>query len=326
MPPGKEQLDRLFQQFLEGKATPEEHAFLLKWLWMLDVQEQQLFLERRQEAELRERMRARILLQVQPPKPIERRSFRRYWVAAACCILLAGAVYLSFFLNGNREKQGAPAQTAAYTTITNHSQEPKYVLLPDSSELFLGAASSIIYASTYNTRDRRIELKGEGYFNVHKDPQRPFVVASGMLETEALGTAFNVEYYESESKISITLRSGKVAVTGADEKNKAENHILEPGQMLQYNKSSREVKLLPVNAEDLAWLKGGFDFHRTPLADALERIAVRYGLQIRYDKHKLENKTITGTFGKSTWDKILLNVLFIHNMQYRESDKVIYVE
>ena len=87
------------------------------------------------------------------------------------------------------------------------------VMLPDSSEVWLNAGSSILYPETFAKDKRQVILNGEAYFSVKKDTASPFIVETSQLSVKVLGTRFNVKAYPNDEKITTTLTSGKVEVS-----------------------------------------------------------------------------------------------------------------
>ena len=91
--------------------------------------------------------------------------------------------------------------------------EQKRLILPDSSEVWLNAGSSILYPETFAKDKRLVMLDGEAYFSVKKDTVSPFIVETSQLSVKVLGTRFNVKAYPNDEKITTTLTSGKVEVS-----------------------------------------------------------------------------------------------------------------
>ena len=113
--------------------------------------------------------------------------------------------------------------------------------LPDGSKVYLNSESSLIYPSSFSGEKRNVQLKGEAFFEVQKDPEHRFIV-SGPCQTqiEVLGTSFNVEAFERDSFISTTLVEGKVRF--AYQKNqKLATVEMKPGQKLLYDTTSSQV-------------------------------------------------------------------------------------
>ncbi len=143
---------------------------------------------------------------------------------------------------------------------------------------------------------------------------RPFVVETGNIHTRVLGTAFNIEAYQQESEIRISLVHGKIAL---EDKAKSITSILAPAQTMRYSRQTRDWQLLPMAVNNIsAWTTGALVFNEVPLEEAVERIGSRYHMVMNYDKHLLLDKRITGIFTVNDWQSALRNVLFVHDLQF----------
>lgn len=117
--------------------------------------------------------------------------------------------------------------------------EQKRLILPDSSEVWLNAGSTILYPETFAKDKRLVMLDGEAYFSVKKDTASPFIVEASQLSVKVLGTRFNVKAYPNDEKITTTLTSGKVEVSVQSQPP----HILKPNEQLTYDKKSSDIHI-----------------------------------------------------------------------------------
>ncbi len=107
--------------------------------------------------------------------------------------------------------------------------------------MVLNRASRLQWTNNFNRTERRVSLTGEGYFKIHHDSKRPFIVESAGLEVKALGTAFTVEAYNEESEMRVALLNGKVQVT--DSGKVMQRALLTPGQFMRYRYAQKEMKV-----------------------------------------------------------------------------------
>jgi len=168
--------------------------------------------------------------------------------------------------------------------------------LPDGTDVWLNAASSITYPTAFTSAERNVSVTGELYFEVAKDKSRPFhvTVKSGSalqkdMEIEVLGTHFNINAYEDESSIRTTLFEGSVKVALGEE-----NSLLKPGQQSVIN-SSREIIRQQKNSaaiainndvnldEVIAWKDGYFQFKRADIQTVMRQIARWYDVEVVYE-------------------------------------------
>lgn len=315
MNPNNQDLNVLFDKFLNGQATAEEILFLWKWMFLLDTRQQQILYTRQEKDLIRENMRSKVLQQMQPV----RRKYVpliRYAAAAAVLLLLAAGGFW-FMNNGKPDKQPQVSMVVS-------GDKMRSFYLPDSTEVMLNMASSLKWNSSYNISERKVLLHGEGYFKVHKDSKRPFIVEGNGVLTEALGTAFNIEAYQQESEVRVALIEGAVQVSSTD--RAFQHKVLRPGDLLRFAHADSAVYVQKVTAgQAIAWTTGGMSFQSIPLSEVLDRLAVRYHITIQYDHKKLASKKVSGNFRPAPWQELLPNILFIHNLHYEIKDNLIRI-
>jgi len=188
------------------------------------------------------------------------------------------------------------------------------VTLDDGSTVWLNAASKLIYPSKFSRHERKVVIEGEAYFEIQKDPTRPFKVTSGNQTVEVLGTTFNISAYPGERAVRTTLVEGKVKVgqTGAS----SSSVYLYPGQQSILKKGS-EIKVKQVNLmEQVGWKEGLFYFDETALKDAMLQISRWYDIEIRYDGD-VSQTYFYGEIPRSKSLKNVLNILEEGNVRFR---------
>lgn len=151
--------------------------------------------------------------------------------------------------------------------------------LPDGTKVWLNAASSLRYPVEFGSDIREVELTGEGYFEVAKDKKRPFIVKNEKLNVEVLGTHFNINAYQDESRIKTTLFEGKVRIHQADKKVD-----LEPMQQAVLNASTQAIKIKGVDSrEAIAWKNGEFIFDNELITSVMRKISRWYDVEVVYE-------------------------------------------
>ena len=163
------------------------------------------------------------------------------------------------------------------TEISVAYGEDKHLFLPDGSELWVNAGTTIKYQSEFRGEERLVYLDGEAYFSVKKDESRPFIVRSKALSVKVLGTKFNVKAYAGDKNAIATLTSGKVEVTiGANE-----SKILNPNEQLIYNKATSAIDITEVMpTETDSWLTGKLIFDNVPLKEIIQTLERRFNITI----------------------------------------------
>ncbi len=213
----------LLERFFCGATSAEEERILTEWLREKSESDPELaeYYRRKwaatngsMDSGIKARIHTRIRETIDgtvPEAPAPRRRLLGRllpWAAAAC---IAVAAYAGWY---NYAKVAA-RQGALFEIYTEKGQKTN-VTLPDGTRVWLNSASKLSYDSRYNLRSREVNLVGEGYFEVAKDPERRFRVNTGNYTVEALGTAFNVKSYPEDRTSVTTLFEGKVRIDDGD--------------------------------------------------------------------------------------------------------------
>jgi transmembrane sensor len=189
--------------------------------------------------------------------------------------------------------------------LTTAKGETYVLTLPDKSQVWLNAASSLTYAAGLSESGlRKVKLEGEAYFQIAKDKAHPFIVESRGQEVEVLGTHFNISAYGDEPVIKTTLVEGSVKVT-------ANHHskILKPNQQALLS-GTDVIQVLDVDAEyDVAWKNGFFLFNGERLESIMNKIARWYNIEVAYADPALKSKTFIGTISRFEKVSKVLNML-----------------
>lgn len=173
---------------------------------------------------------------------------------------------------------------AVYNKVTTPRGGQYQVQLPDGTKVWLNAASSLRFPTVFNGNERNVEVTGEAYFEVTKNPAQPFRVTVDGMEIRVLGTHFNVNAYTDEASINTTLVEGSVMVT----KN-GKQVTIKPGQQARVD---GDITVAPdVDVETItAWKNGRFSFSNASLESLMRTIARWYDVEV-----VLEDK-ITDTY------------------------------
>ena len=210
-----------------------------------------------------------------------------------------------------------------YNTLTTARGEQYQVRLPDSSIVWLNAASVLKFPTSFaSLKYRRVELSGEAYFQVSKDRQHPFIVYSRGQEVKVLGTHFNVNSYPEEPSILTTLLEGSVEVsavnglgsakqTSVDEilsKNNKTKVILKPGQQSQINESNISV-INNIDLDDVvAWKEGYFIFNED-LKSIMKKVARWYDVEVIYKNEPDKKLAFQGKIARNRNLKDILGIM-----------------
>lgn len=220
-------------------------------------------------------------------------------------------------------KNGQEKETSsslAYNTLTTPKGGQYQLILSDGTKVWMNAASSLRYPAAFTGTDRTVELNGEAYFEVAKNPSKPFRVLLNGMDVQVLGTHFNVMAYENELAIKTTLLEGSVRV------NSGTQHAqLSPGQQAQ-NKPNTDLKVVnDVDVEEaVAWKNGYFQFNRDGLDVVMRQIERWYDVEVTY-VGKMSERQFGGKISRSSNIEDVLKILRLSNVSFRIEGKTIIV-
>lgn len=210
-----------------------------------------------------------------------------------------------------KETAGSGKGTAS--NLTNTISTPRggqyQVNLPDGTRVWLNAASSLKFPLSFaGLKERKVELKGEAYFEVEKDASKPFVVQSDQQIVQVLGTHFNINSYGDEPDTKTTLLEGAVKVTAVNG-TKAEQAFLKPGQQAQINSASTHVNVVRVDPMvEIAWKNGQFFFENESIENIMKQISRWYDVEVIYED-EMAGKTVWGSVTRYTNVSKVLSIL-----------------
>lgn len=155
------------------------------------------------------------------------------------------------------------------------------LVLADGTEVWLNSGSSLTYPSQFAGVDRKVKMTGEVFFDVAKNPAKPFKVMANGIETQALGTQFNINAYSDEPIAKITLVEGSIKVERKKNKGIADPLIVKPGQQVL---GSNDLKLIDhVNIDEvMAWKNGQFYFDGANIQTIMNQISKFYDVDVEY--------------------------------------------
>jgi transmembrane sensor len=308
-------LKELIAKYLDGTATDEERQQVEAWYQSFEGGEGltgQLGVE--QEAALGRQLYEGIERDIETLGGNRRQPlFIRYrrWMAAAGIVLLIGLAGAWLMVSNTAKEPGLI--TAAASTAEGVI---KKVHLPDGSTVWLNAASSIRFAQRNAANGKReLWLEGEGFFDVAQQPDRPFIVHVGKLAVNVLGTSFNIDGYNPEGSIAVTVSSGKVAV---NDKGTRKNVLARDEQVVYDAPSGRFTRNVVVAKDVMAWTSGQLVFRKLSFRDIAERLERRYKARIRFENDSVAACLLTAAFDQHVpLEDVLAMLCRIYGYSYR---------
>ncbi|MBL4678109.1 MAG: FecR domain-containing protein [Mucilaginibacter sp.] len=245
------------------------------------------------------------------------RRFNHYIRAAAAVVVLA-AGWLGYTLLLK------PAGKAVYLSETTLSGQKKQIILEDGTKVILGPESSFSYPKVFEAGRRVVTINGEAYFEVSKNPHRPFIVQTPSLNVQVLGTHFNVNARKDETINTVSLLEGKVKVNLREEKN--EEYLLKPGQELSVNRNNHQVFQHAFDpASVMGWLNNVLIFRNEDLGAIAPRIEKMYGVKIVFTDQETADTRIYAKFDNQSLVDVMKTICASGTLAYHQEGNKIYI-
>ncbi len=284
--------------------------------------------------------------QVQQAMPWKRISMI---AAMLVVVFLAGMAVNQFW-----GRSGIDENQVAYTEYTSPYGSKSKVKLPDGSLVWLNAGSILRYSSTFNVSNREVYLEGEGYFDVTRNEQAPFLVQTSTITIKVLGTAFNVKAYPEESVVETTVERGAVqlidpssssqetTILRAQQKavvvKEAQQPNEDPGEMPLLD--SKPVNIKPSNYIPIAdmevssnvkteaytsWKDPRWIIEREKLSNFAVKLERRYNVRFVFNDEELMDYVFSGKFEDETLDQVLEAMKLTAPITYRVKQNTVYL-
>lgn len=186
---------------------------------------------------------------------------------------------------GNRGKN-----ELVYNTLSVPRCCEYHIVLADGTQVWLNSDSELRYPVDFVGNERRVFLKGEGYFEVAKDVTKPFRVEADRMVVEALGTTFDVNVYRDGGRLAATLLEGRVRVTEQDFRQEC---ILDPGYQAVIQEGKLHVGKVNVN-DIVGWKEGRFVFSNMTLEEIACQLERWYDVKVGFQDVATKYERFTG--------------------------------
>jgi len=212
-------------------------------------------------------------------------------------------------------KEKGKGDATAFNKLTTPRGAQYRLTLPDGTGVWLNAASELKYPTSFQGKERRVYLSGEGYFEIAANAQQPFVVSANGVDVNVLGTQFNIMAYSDEAFVKTTLLQGAVRVS-----KEQETVILQPGQAAILNNGRKDIQVLQTNiSEDVAWKNGYFVFNNENLESIMKKIVRYYDVEVEY-RTDISNKNFGGSVARFSSLAELLSTLELTGIVHFKMD------
>lgn len=241
------------------------------------------------------------------------------WAASFAMIAITYYTYTQLFSPRNIV---IPEQAEMIVKNNPIGQKSK-IYLPDGSEVWLNAESKLYYPAQFDSI-REVELDGEAFFVVAENIDSPFIVTSGRIKTQALGTSFNIRAYGKENKIQVALVEGRVKVSVDANKNDTD-YIINPGESIIYWKNEDDVEQALFSFDDvIGWKEGILAFNNCTREEVFEKLRRWYGVEFEFrNKPDDPSWNYNREFKNEYLDNILNSIGSIKKFDYKiDSNRV----
>ncbi len=198
---------------------------------------------------------------------------------------LAGTFYISYTGNKNQEVQYAEMEVMYGQT--------GHLFLFDGTEVWLNSGTKFKYPNHFNQNERNVYIEGEAFFKVKPNKHLPFIVKTGKLEVEVLGTSFNVSAYPDESIQTVVLVEGKVQLNNLEGKKIGE---MAPGQIATKKDGDTAIQIQKADPYFYtSWKDGKITFTGEKLGEIAKKMERWYNVEIKFEKESFKDFKFSGT-------------------------------
>jgi transmembrane sensor len=204
-------------------------------------------------------------------------------------------------MNGGERKSDI-----SWQTINTSAGMRGSINLPDGSRVTLNSGSEIKFPTRFTKGTREVQLNGEAFFEVTKDKKHPFIVKTGKLNVEVLGTTFNVSAYNDGKPVEVVLATGSIKLFSGQGRDTKQLALLEPGNRAVYNTSDNKLTVTGVNTDKyLAWRDGNIIFRDDSMGDVISRLERWFNVDIYVQDKRILDYEITARFHDETLEQVL---------------------
>ncbi|UGU17637.1 FecR domain-containing protein [Sinomicrobium kalidii] len=290
------------KKYLNGTITKREETLLEQFdSSLLSKNEKKVFKDANDKKRIQQRLSGAINNQIINGRKKERLLLNWRGIAASV-VLILGLGYISYHKVLNNKPEEQPVPRVVKTTDWGQKLN---LTLADGTKVRLNSGSTIKFPERFTGGTREVELTGEAFFNVAKNPDKPFVIRSGEVNTTVLGTSFNVNTYPDHREITVTVATGKVRVAS---KNK--EVFLAPNEQGIFDKKSNHISKEKIDiATALQWKDGIIHFEDTTLAGVAESLERWYGVTFVFENEKIKDCHLTATYDNEVLAAVLESIV-----------------
>jgi ferric-dicitrate binding protein FerR (iron transport regulator) len=251
--------------------------------------------------------------ELQPVIPMRRNWWKRIAVAA----VITGLAFTGYWYMSDSSK---PSSSNSLVEKHNARGTKSTIELSDGSKIWLNADSKIQYPDVFAGDTREVYLNGEAFFDVAKNPSKPFIIHLANGTVRVLGTSFNVRAYDNEKIVETSVATGKVAFIPKYQKRrqKQDTLFITPNNKVRYSLEEDQANVLPTAAEeDKAWTEGRLIFKGHTLGEIAVELERYFGKKVRFIDEETKGYRLTGSFRDNSLDEIMFYLSKSKDFNYK---------
>ncbi len=270
------------------------------------------------------------------------------WSLITCCLIIAGGIAWHFLKPANAEPDAIVSNKGSNSEVSTKYGSKTRIQLPDGSQVWLNAGSKLNYTSDFGRINREVQLIGEGFFDVVKNPQKPFLIHTFSIDIKVTGTQFNVKSYPGDRTSETSLVRGSVEVMVRKRPN--EKYILKPNEKLvvlnegdiikrmvttkiktkEVNDPIIAIKKLTYKMGDsisveTAWIYNKLSFEDESFIEVAKKMERWYDVHFEFRNSKLEEIRMNGSFINETLPQAMEALKYTNRFHYEIEGKKIIV-
>lgn len=292
----EKQIKNLMKKYLEGNLTQSEELILERFdstLFKTNVAETTKVLSKLGTVQ------SPVGRSYSPPKPNSRLS----WLAIAASIVILIGIGAASFTSWWQDTEVPEVVQVVKTTAFGKRMTLK---LSDGTKIYLNSGSTIEFPEHFVGNSRKVRLEGEAFFEVAKDSTKPFVIQSDSIQTTVLGTSFNVNTYEENSEIKVSVQSGKVKVNSPND-----GVVLGANQQAVFDRKTKAIHKATIHSNNhFAWKDGVLQFNDLQMGEVVKTLERWYGVTFSFENQNIKNCHLSATYKNESLTAVLESIVY----------------
>lgn len=252
---------------------------------------------------------------------IRKRKLRRI-VSVAAAVLLPVLFISVFWININSRVGNilfASSETVSESAVLG---ERKVVVFQDGTKVYLNAGSKLSYPSFWTLSDRDVKLEGEAFFQVEKNPKRPFVVDMNGVSLTVYGTRFNAKAYPQDDAVEVILFDGDVVFNAV-----GKDYDMEPSEQLAYSRSTGNVEIISLKSpnDQILWTENVIMFRNNTLREIAEVLSRWYNVKFEVEDELLYSRTFTLKTDHQPLHVLLEEMEYVSDLHFELKENIVKV-